>query len=75
MTGVQTCALPIYPETGFGIARAIDGFVHVAEEILCHHERWDGIRYSRGLRPILARTTAIADAYEVMSSSRVYKKL
>ena len=67
-----------HPETGFRIARASEEFAHVAEEILSHHERWDGSGYPQGLKgkeiPLLARITAIADAYEVMSSGRPYKK-
>ncbi len=67
-----------HPETGYRIARATEGFSHVAEEILAHHERWDGTGYPRGLKgeeiPLLSRITAIADAYEVMSYGRPYKK-
>lgn len=64
-------------ETGYRIAKATDEFAHVAEDILAHHERWDGSGYPQGLKgediPLLARITAIADAYEVMSRGRPYK--
>lgn len=67
-----------HPETGYRIARATSGFAQVAEDILYHHERWDGLGYPRGLKgeeiPLLARITAIADAYEVMLHGRPYKK-
>ncbi len=67
-----------HPEIGFRIAKATDDFSHVAEKILSHHERWDGTGYPRGLKgidiPLLARITAVADAYEVMSNGRPYKK-
>jgi diguanylate cyclase (GGDEF)-like protein/PAS domain S-box-containing protein len=67
-----------HPETGFRIARATESIALVAEDILSHHERWDGSGYPQGLKekeiPLLARITAIADAYEVMSSGRPYKK-
>ena len=66
-----------HPETGFRIAHATEEFTHVAEEILSHHERWDGTGYPNGLKeeeiPLLARITAVADAYEVMTNGRPYK--
>ncbi len=67
-----------HSETGYRIAKATDNFAHVAEDILANHERWDGSGYPQRLKgeaiPILARITAIADAYEVMSNGRPYKK-
>ena len=67
-----------HPEIGYRIARATEEFAHVADDILAHHERWDGSGYPRGLRgkeiPLLARITAIADAYEVMTNGRPYKE-
>jgi len=67
-----------HPETGYRIARATEEFAHVAEDILCHHERWDGTGYPQGLKeteiPLLARIVSIADAYEVMSNGRPYKE-
>jgi diguanylate cyclase (GGDEF)-like protein len=67
-----------HPEIGCRITRSTDEFSCVAEEVLCHHERWDGTGYPRGLKgdkiPLLARITAIVDAYDVMISGRPYKK-
>ena len=67
-----------HPETGYKIARAMKDFAQVAEDILSHRERWDGTGYPQGLKgteiPLLARITAIADAYEVMSTGRPYKE-
>ena len=67
-----------HPETGYRIVRATEEFAQVADDILSHHERWDGLGYPQGLKgkeiPLLARITAVAVAYEVMSSGRPYKK-
>ena len=44
----------------------------------CHHERWDGSGYPRGLRggqiPLQGRIMAIADVYDALVSDRPYKK-
>jgi len=66
-----------HPEVGSRIARATEEFAHVANDILSHHERWDGTGYPQGLAgtaiPLLARITTIVDAYEVMTNGRPYK--
>ena len=68
-----------HPEIGCRIARATDEFASVAEDIFSHHERWDGSGYPRGLKeeeiPLLARITAIADSYEVMTNGRPYQEV
>ncbi len=70
--------IKMHPEAGCRIARATEEFAHVADDILCHHEHWDGSGYPRGLKgeeiPLLARIMAIADAYEVMTSGRPYRR-
>ncbi len=43
----------------------------------CHHERWDGTGYPRGLSgdniPLSARIVAVADAYDAITSDRIYR--
>ncbi|MBA3580556.1 MAG: response regulator [Gemmatimonadaceae bacterium] len=52
--------------------------LQMAEQIaLCHHERWDGTGYPRGLRgeeiPIAARIVAVVDVWDALTHERPYK--
>ena len=44
----------------------------------CHHEKWDGSGYPRGLKgeeiPLSARIMAVADVFDALISERSYKK-
>jgi GAF domain-containing protein len=44
----------------------------------CHHERWDGTGYPRGLRgdqiPLAARIFAVADVWDALRSDRPYRE-
>jgi putative nucleotidyltransferase with HDIG domain len=44
----------------------------------CHHERWDGTGYPRGLRgeeiPLAARIFAVVDVWDALLSDRPYRK-
>ncbi len=67
-----------HPEVGCRITRTAEEFAYVAEEILSHHERWDGQGYPRGLKgeaiPYLSRVLNLADSYDVMCNGRPYKQ-
>lgn len=67
-----------HPESGYRILQSITGMENVAEMILCHHERWDGSGYPRGLEgeqiPLASRIIAVADAYDAMVSVRSYRQ-
>ena len=62
---------------GYRMAKNIPDFASIAQEILYHHERWDGTGYPEGLKgekiPLLSRIISIIDAYDVMQSRRPYK--
>ena len=62
---------------GYRMAKNIPDFAPIAQEILHHHEHWDGTGYPDGLKgekiPFLSRIISIVDAYDVMQSRRPYK--
>ncbi len=67
-----------HPEVGYRITRTTKEFAYIAEEILYHHEKWDGNGYPQGLEgeniPYLARVLNIIDSYDVMSNDHPYKE-
>ena len=67
-----------HPEIGYNIAKSTPQIAMVAEDILAHHEWWDGSGYPQSLKgdeiPVNSRITSIVDAYDVMTMGRPYKE-
>lgn len=67
-----------HPEIGYRIMSSSPQHVQIAEDILSHHERYDGKGYPRGLKgndiPLRARIIAVANSYDAMISNRPYRK-
>ncbi len=54
-------------------------FLKIAQDIAwCHHEKYDGLGYPRRIKgediPLSGRIVALADAYDAITSKRVYKE-
>lgn len=66
-----------HPAMGADVVGAISGLRDLRDEIMHHHERIDGGGYPDGLAgdaiPFAARVLAVADAYDAMTSERVYR--
>lgn len=62
---------------GAEILKDIKSMKEVQESVAYHHERYDGKGYPYGLAgediPLTARIVAVADAYDAMTSERVYR--
>jgi len=66
-----------HPQVGHTIVDQAGFSPLVAEIVLTHHERWDGLGYPRGLAgeeiPLPTRLFAVADALDAMTSDRPYR--
>jgi len=72
-------AMKRHCEIGARISRGIPEIASISQDILYHHEWWDGSGYPEGLKgdaiPIKARIISIVDAYDSMRSKRPYKRV
>lgn len=66
-----------HPVVGEEAVQNVEGIKDSICVIRSHHERWDGKGYPDQLKgeeiPFLARVSAIADAFDAMTSSRSYR--
>jgi putative nucleotidyltransferase with HDIG domain len=67
-----------HPLHGQQILRGIEFLQGAARVVAQHHEKWDGTGYPHGLRQeeidICARIFAVADAFDAITSDRVYRR-
>jgi HD-GYP domain-containing protein (c-di-GMP phosphodiesterase class II) len=65
-----------HPQIGYRMLESL-GIEPVATWVLHHHERWDGRGYPDRLSgeeiPLGSRILFVADAYDAMTSDRVYR--
>ncbi len=70
--------IKLHPALGYGLIKEIKLLREVGNIILCHHERYDGTGYPKGLKgeaiPREARIFALADALDAITSHRPYRK-
>jgi diguanylate cyclase (GGDEF)-like protein/PAS domain S-box-containing protein len=63
-----------HPIIGYRIMNLFDHTLDLADAIYCHHEKWDGSGYPKGLRnveiPIQSRIIALAEQYDHLRHRR-----
>ncbi len=77
LTEKEWAVIKRHPEIGYNIAQSSQQISHIAKSILSCHENFDGSGYPLGISgdsiPVISRIILIVDAYDVMTSGRVYK--
>jgi len=76
LSEAERVVLERHPQIGFRMLDSL-GVEPVATWVLHHHERWDGSGYPNRLSgdriPLGARILFVADAYDAMTTDRVYR--
>jgi putative nucleotidyltransferase with HDIG domain len=67
-----------HPTTAYELLSPIPYLRPALDIPYCHHEKWDGTGYPRGLRaevmPLVARIFAVADVWDALRSDRPYRR-
>lgn len=77
LTNDEWAVMRTHPQKALDMLGAIDFLVPALDIPYCHHERWDGAGYPRGLVgeeiPLVARIFAVVDVYDALTSDRHYR--
>jgi putative nucleotidyltransferase with HDIG domain len=77
LTDLEYTEMKNHPYYGYKALRTSELTNDIAEIVLCHHERFDGLGYPNQISgddiPIESKILTIADAYDAMTSKRSYK--
>jgi HD-GYP domain-containing protein (c-di-GMP phosphodiesterase class II) len=67
-----------HPEYAYNLLSPISYLRPALDIPYCHHEKWDGTGYPRGLKgeeiPLAARIFAVVDVWDALRSDRPYRK-
>lgn len=77
LSGKEWEVIRRHPALGYGLVRDVKLVSEVGNIILCHHEKYDGTGYPKGLKgdaiPLEARVFAVADTLDAVTSHRPYR--
>lgn len=77
LTEAEWVIMRKHPDHAYDLLSSISYLNHLADIPYCHHERWDGSGYPRGLSrqeiPLSARIFSVVDVWDALSSDRSYR--
>ncbi len=78
LTDSEYQEMQLHPIIGAHMVEKLNCLHGCIDAVLFHHERIDGYGYPYGIKgneiPIIARITSISDAYDAMTTNRVYRR-
>ncbi len=78
LTDEEWVAMRKHPTFAFELLSPIEYLMPALDIPYCHHEKWDGSGYPRGLKgeqiPLVARLFSIVDVWDALLSDRPYRK-
>ncbi|MEP6894850.1 MAG: HD domain-containing phosphohydrolase [Chloroflexota bacterium] len=77
LTKDEQTIMQMHPTYAYQMLKHIAYLERSLDIPLCHHEKWDGTGYPRGLSgeeiPVMARIFCIVDVYDALTSDRPYR--
>ena len=77
LTEEEWATMRMHPQYAYDMLSSIDYLRPALDIPYCHHEKWDGTGYPRGLKgeqiPLAARIFMVADVWDALRSDRPYR--
>lgn len=78
LTNEEWKVMQQHPFLGYSLLAPIAFLQPALDIVYCHHERWDGSGYPRGLKgveiPLSARTFAVVDVWDALVADHPYRR-
>jgi HD-GYP domain-containing protein (c-di-GMP phosphodiesterase class II) len=78
LTEEEWVSMRKHPQYAYDLLSPITYLRQALDIPYCHHEKWDGTGYPRGLKgeqiPLTARIFAVVDVWDALTSDRPYRK-